>query len=68
MSRATKHTGASALWDAKQLAQYLGVGINAVYGMAKNGTLPHVKFGNLYKFSQAAIDKWIAEQTGEAKK
>jgi excisionase family DNA binding protein len=66
-TRATAKSAESPLWDAPQAAAYLAVGINRVYGMAKAGTLPCIRIGSSFKFHQPALDRWIAQQTGEAK-
>lgn len=42
------------------LAQYLGIEISQVYNIANaDRTMPYIMVNNEYRFSKAAIDKWM---------
>lgn len=53
---------ASNMFDVKQLAEYLNVGISLIRKLVKNKDIPHVRLGAKILFSKIEIDKWLLEQ------
>jgi excisionase family DNA binding protein len=48
--------------NVQQTAEYFGVGTRHIYKMAQGGQLPAYKFGESWRFSRQAIQKWSEEQ------
>ena len=47
----------------RQLAAYLQMSIDSVYHLVRRGKIPGVKIGKQWRFSKAAIDRWLASTT-----
>lgn len=45
----------AAVWNADQVASYLGLAKNTVYEACRRGELPHVKIGKRVLFSSTAV-------------
>ena len=43
-----------------EVARYLRINRSTVYRMARDGTLPSWKLGNVWRFKKEAIERWIA--------
>ena len=52
----------SPLMNLDELAQYIGVSNTTVYRYLKQGKLPAIKIGRLWKFRKERIDKWLEEK------
>lgn len=57
-------TGKTVL-TPEEVAEELGCGINLIYRQLRAGVIPHVKLGDKYLISRAALDKFLV---GEQKK
>jgi len=44
----------------EEVARYLRINKSTVYRMARDGTLPAWKLGNVWRFKKEAIERWIA--------
>lgn len=44
----------------EEVARYLRINKSTVYRMARDGTLPAWKLGNVWRFKKEAIEGWIA--------
>jgi len=44
----------------RQLADYLQMSADSVYHLVRRGKIPGVKIGKQWRFSKAAIDRWLA--------
>ncbi len=44
----------------EEVARYLRINKSTVYRMARDGTLPAWKLGNVWRFKKASIENWIA--------
>ena len=44
----------------EEVARYLRINKSTVYRMARDGTLPAWKLGNVWRFKKASIESWIA--------
>lgn len=55
--RTEKHL--EEVWNARQVADFLGMGINQVYMAAANGEIPAGRAGRRWFFSKAAIMRWL---------
>lgn len=49
------------LLTLKDVAQYLQVAERTVYLWAQNGQIPSFKLGNVWRFKQADLARWIEE-------
>ncbi len=50
------------LWDARELAQRLGIHRTRLYALVRTGRIPHVRIGRAVRFDPASIRAW--EQSG----
>ena len=50
------------LWDARELAQRLGIHRTRLYALVRTGRIPHVRIGRAIRFDPASIQAW--EQSG----
>lgn len=48
------------LLTVKEVAELLSVGAPRIYEMAKQGILPSVRLGRQIRFSEQALQDWIA--------
>ena len=48
---------------ASELASYLKFNISTIYRMAREGMIPALKFGNVWRFSRESIDQWLKVQS-----
>lgn len=46
----------------EDVAKRFGVTSTTVYRLAQRGTLPAFKVGNQWRFSEAMLDSWVADQ------
>jgi excisionase family DNA binding protein len=53
------------LWEATDVAKYLGMTTGWVYAEARGRRIPHVKLGRYYRFRKEAIDQWLSERERE---
>ena len=60
--RAPKPPIGETLIDSRTAAQKLGCSLRHLDGLRLAGKVPHVRLGQLVRFSPAALDRWIAEQ------
>lgn len=44
----------------EEVARYLRINKSTVYRMARDGTLPAWKLGNVWRFKKESIESWIA--------
>jgi len=45
----------------EEVSRYLRINKSTVYRMARDGTLPAWKLGNVWRFKKEAIERWIAD-------
>ena len=50
---------------ADELAEYLQFNRSTIYKMARAGTIPSIKFENVWRFSKDAIDLWLNNRSVE---
>lgn len=53
-----QHKQERTMVNAKWVAEYLGVHVNSIYTMARQGELPCVKIGRNYLFNRHSILEW----------
>ncbi|CVK18404.1 hypothetical protein SPSPH_044760 [Sporomusa sphaeroides DSM 2875] len=46
--------------NTKQVAEILSISTNQVYAMLKEGTLPRVQIGRVYKVYRDALRDWLS--------
>jgi excisionase family DNA binding protein len=44
---------------------YLNVHVRTIYRLAKNGLIPVCKVGGHWRFSKAALDGWLSEDSAQ---
>ena len=44
-----------------EVARYLRINKSTVYRLARDGTLPAWKLGNVWRFKKDSIERWIAD-------
>ena len=44
----------------EEVSRYLRINKSTVYRMAREGTLPAWKLGNVWRFKKDSIERWIA--------
>lgn len=54
------------LWKAEDVASFLGLHVQTVYSMAKDGRLPSRKIGRGVRFDPSEIRAWLADQSRSA--
>jgi len=55
-------TSIKPLWDARELAQRLGIHRTRLYALVRTGRIPHLRIGRAIRFDPASIRAW--EQSG----
>lgn len=60
--RDAKPTIGETLIDSRTAAQKLGCSLRHLDGLRLAGKVPHVRLGQLVRFSPATLDRWIEEQ------
>ena len=55
---------ASPLMTVPELAEYLGVGRNAVYHLLRDGSIQGFRIGSSWKASREAVDLFIRKKSG----
>ena len=50
------------IWNVREVADYLRCHQSTVYRLLYKGGLPAFKLGSDWRFTRAAIDKWVADQ------
>jgi len=53
-----------AIMSAREVAQFLKLDLNVIYGKCADGQIPHFKMGKLYKFKKSEILEWVKKQEG----
>lgn len=56
------HCTEERLWDVEEVARFLHVPVNAIYGMTRRDTrnpIPHIKVGNRLRFRRSDIEQWL---------
>lgn len=51
----------------QEVAEFFGVNPMTIYRKANKGEIPAFKFGKNWMFSEAALNDWVAEKSGEKK-
>ena len=53
---------ADRLLDAEAVAEQLRMRVDFIYRLAREGRIPHLRFGRTLRFRAEAIDQWLQEQ------
>ena len=48
--------------NVEQAGSLLGLGSGTVYRLAKDGRLPGVKLGDVWRFSKTGLEEWIRSE------
>lgn len=54
---------AKEIMNVQEAAEYLGISKMWLYKACKEGHVPHVRFGNKYRFYKETLDNWMKEST-----
>ena len=57
-----------AVLSIDELADYLKLSKSTLYHLARRGDVPGQKIGRHWRFHKAAIDKWLGQHPGNARK
>jgi excisionase family DNA binding protein len=49
----------------REAAEYLNIHVRTIYRLAKNGMIPVCKVGGHWRFSKAALDEWLSEDSAQ---
>jgi len=49
------------IFDAEELAIYLGVSKDLIYKLSRNGAIPYFRVGQCYRYEKDKIDEWVAQ-------
>lgn len=52
---------AKEIMNVEEAAAYLGISKMWLYKACKEGHVPHVRFGNKYRFQKETLDEWMRE-------
>mgnify|MGYP000409698766 CR=1 FL=1 len=52
----------SPLMNLEEMAKYIGVSNTTVYRYIKQGKIPAIKIGKLWKFRKETIEGWLKKQ------
>jgi excisionase family DNA binding protein len=55
-------TAVEPLWDARQVARWLGIHRTRLYHLVRTDRIPHLRVGRVVRFDPQAIATWV--QTG----
>jgi excisionase family DNA binding protein len=58
---APMHERRPTIMTLEEVSRYLRINKSTVYRMARDGTLPAWKLGNVWRFKKDAIERWIAD-------
>lgn len=50
------------LIDAEEVARILGVRVDYVWALCREGAIPHLCFGRVKRFRRSAIKRWLEER------
>lgn len=62
MPKARVEPVGSEILNVNQAASVLGLGVGALYRLAKNGKLPGTKVGDSWRFSRAGLEEWVKNE------
>lgn len=51
------------LMDVQELAAFLKIDRQTLYNWLRQGRLPGIKVGRVWRFERAAIEQWLRRQT-----
>jgi excisionase family DNA binding protein len=55
------------IMDIEEAAAYLGISKMWLYKACREGHIPHVRFGNKYRFYKETLDEWMRESSRSKK-
>jgi excisionase family DNA binding protein len=53
------------LLRVEEVAEFLKVSVNTIYGWVYQKRIPHKKIGRLLRFDEKEIEKWVEENSVE---
>jgi excisionase family DNA binding protein len=59
--RSFNPTTVEPLWDARQLAHWLGIHRTRLYHLVRTRRIPHLRVGRVLRFDPVAIASWCKE-------
>ena len=59
------HKGKTVLTLA-EVSEYLRIPVSTIYKLSREGVLPAQKIGRNWRYSKAAIDKWLEGKSGDS--
>ena len=58
----SQNSNTDPLWTVEDVALYLRLESNTVRSMVREGKLPAMKVGRVYRFQRSTIQKWLSDQ------
>lgn len=58
----TPEVRSDGLWNIKQVAKYLNLGVDYLYQLTRKGLIPHIKISNRVLFRKEELDQWVQER------
>jgi len=55
------------LLTVEELAKYLDVTVDTIYRKAREGEIPGIRVGRVWRFSKEIIDEWLRKKVEEVK-
>jgi excisionase family DNA binding protein len=52
------------LWDAEEVAKFMGVSKGHIYNLISRGEIPYFKLGRLVRFEKSIVESWVLQQGG----
>jgi excisionase family DNA binding protein len=68
MNQVSQHMEMREVMNARQAAQYLGIGVDALRLYAAQNKVPAFRFGNRWRFKKSMLDAWMETQTDRVAK
>jgi PTS system nitrogen regulatory IIA component len=62
-----KDKNSGPLISLKQAASYLGMSKESLYIQARDGKIPCLKIGRIWKFRRSDLDNWVTEEMNNDK-
>lgn len=51
----------SSLLDAEKVAEIIGMRVDYVYALCRQGQIPHLRFGRTLRFRPETIEEWLRD-------
>ena len=56
----------TTIWNSVEAAEYLRIHPRTLKRMARNGEIPSIQIGRLWRFRQSDLDAWLTRKVNSA--